>query len=134
MLRCETVQFNNQVIPGGVTVSITVQVAAQTVPQVFLSFLFLELAHHDGGLVINDVAVEQTSLIQVIKGLLNRVCALCAVDAHRCRVMHFDEGQVVVQVRELFPCNFVGHKVGKHFFGPHVVEPTHRHQVAEPHV
>ena len=40
----------------------------------------------------------------------------------------------MVDTRELLAGDFVGHEVGKHFLGPHVIKPTHRHQVAEPHV
>ena len=48
--------------------------------------------------------------------------------------MGFDEGQVVIDVGELLAGDFVGHEVGKHFLGPHIIKPAHRHQVAEPHV
>ena len=30
--------------------------------------------------------------------------------------------------------DFVGHEIGEHLLHPHIVEPTHRHQIAKPHV
>ena len=134
VLGVETVEFNNQVIPGGIAVGIVPQITAQAVPQIVGTLLFLEFAHHDGCLVVDDVAVQQAGLVHVVQRLLNGVRSLGAVSAHRQRIVGLDESQVVVDFGKFFPGDFVRHEVGKHFLGPHVIKPTHRHQVAEPHV
>ena len=110
------------------------QITAQAVPQVVDTLFFLEFAHHDGCFVVDNVAVQQASLVHVVQLLLYGMCALGAVGAHRQRIMRFYEGQVMVDTRKLLAGDFVGHEVGKHFLGPHVIKPTHGHQVAEPHV
>ena len=44
------------------------------------------------------------------------------------------EAQIVVDFGEGRIDDFGRHEIGHHFLHPHVVEPAHRHQIAEPHV
>ena len=44
------------------------------------------------------------------------------------------EAKLVVDIRERRVHDLRGHEVGKHLLQPHIVEPLHRHEIAEPHV
>ena len=57
-----------------------------------------------------------------------------AIDFVGGRVVRQQEPQVVVHLRERRVHDLRGHEVGEHFLHPHVVEPAHGDQVAEPHV
>ena len=84
--------------------------------------------------MVNDVAIEEARLVQIVQRLLDRVGATGAVSAHRQRVMSLDKRQVMVHVRELLTGDFVSHEVGIYLLGPHVIKPSHGHQVTKPHV
>ena len=123
-----------QVIPGGVVIRIVFQIDAQSVSQGIISHLLFQFPHHDRCLVIDDISVEQTGLVQVIQRLLYRMGAVCPV-SRQCRdIVGLDEVQVVVDLWELFPGNLVGHEIGVNLLGPYIIKPFHRHQVTKPHV
>ena len=84
--------------------------------------------------MIDDVAIEQACAVQVVEWLLDGVCAFRAVGGESRRIVVAQEKQVVVDVGELLARNLIGHEVRKHLLRPHVVEPTHGHKVAEPHM
>jgi hypothetical protein len=52
----------------------------------------------------------------------------------RRRVVRLEEAQRMVHVRERRLDDLRGHEVREDLLHPHVVEPAHRHEVAEPHV
>ena len=66
VLGVKTVEFDNQVIPRSIAVGISAEVAAQALTQGVGALVLLEFAHHDGRLVVDDVAIEQACLIQVV--------------------------------------------------------------------
>ena len=84
--------------------------------------------------MVDDVAIKQSRLVHIVQRLLYRVRSLGTVGTHRQRIVGLDKGQVVVDVGELFAGNFVGHEIGIYLLGPHVIKPTHGHQVTKPHV
>ena len=94
----------------------------------------LELPHDDRRLLINDRAVERSGFVQVGELLPNRIGAVGAVHVVGGRVVLKQEPQLVVHVRERRIHDLRRHEVGEDLLHPHVVEPLHRHQIAEPHV
>ena len=84
--------------------------------------------------MIDDVPIEQSGLVQVIQRLLYGVRSLCSVGLQGRDIVRLDEVQVVVDVGKLLLGNLVGHEIGKYLFGPYIIKPPHRHQIAEPHV
>ena len=110
------------------------QVLAQAVAEGLGAHQALELAHHDGRFVVDDVAVERARILQVGQRLANGVGPGRAVDAVGGGVVVDDEFEVVVRVFDGHLGDFVGHEIGKDLLHPHVVEPLHGYQIAEPHV
>ena len=57
-----------------------------------------------------------------------------AVDVVGGGIVREQEAQLVVDVRERRVHDLRRHEVGEHLLHPHVVEPAHRDEIAEPHV
>ena len=74
-LRRLGIEDVDELVPGGIAVSKSAQIGLQPVLQLALSHALLQLAHHDGSLVIDDVAIEQTGLVEVGQRLLDGVGA-----------------------------------------------------------
>ncbi len=110
------------------------QVFAQPVAKRRLAEDALELPHDDRRLLIDDRAVERSGLVEVVERLANRRwCPAC--DRPRTRPGSArEEAQVVIDLRERRIDDLRRHEVGEDLLHPHVVEPAHRHEVAEPHV
>ena len=66
--------------------------------------------------------------------LPNRMRARGAIDAVRRRIVRQQKPQFVIHLRERRIHDLAGHEVGEDFLHPDVVEPPHRHEIAEPHV
>ena len=94
----------------------------------------LELPHDDRRLLIDDRAVERAGLAQVVERLTNRVRARRAVDLVGRRIVREQEAQLVIDLGERRIDDLRRHEVGEDFLHPHVVEPAHRDEIAEPHV
>ena len=84
--------------------------------------------------MVNDIAIQEARLVQIVQRLLDGVGATGAVSAHSQRVMRLNKSQVMVHVWELLAGDFVSHEVGIYLLGPHVIKPSHGHQVTKPHV
>ena len=97
-----------------------------------LAHPFLQFPHHHRCLVVDDVAIEQSCVVEVVEGLLDGVGALGAVGGKGGQIVGFEEVDVVVDVGKLLVGDFVGHEICKDFLRPHVVEPAHGDEVAKP--
>ena len=92
------------------------------------------MLHHDGSFLIDDRAVERARLAEVVEGLPDGVRARRPVHGIRRRVVGKEEAEVVVHLGKGGVDDLRRHEIGEDLFRPHVVEPVHRHEVAEPHV
>ena len=132
--RVFLVEKSDEVVPGSIAERIGVQIVLQGALEGCGAHALLQLAHHDGCLVVDDVAVEQTGTVQVGQRLLDGVGAVGAVGGQRRHIMGLQKTDVVVHIGKLLARYLVGHEVGEHFLGPHIVEPPHGDKVAEPQV
>ncbi len=128
------VEDGNEIAPGRVPEREPFQVDAQAVAQRVGPEQLLELAHDDRGLLIDDGAVETAGLAQVLELLTDGVGARRAIHGVRGGVVRGQEPQLVVDPRKRRVHDLRRHEVGEDLLHPHVVEPLHRHQIAEPHV
>ena len=69
-LRRFAVEDVDKLIPCSIAIGILMQILADPVSQRLLSHLLLQLAHHDWCLAVDDVAIEQSSLVEVVERLL----------------------------------------------------------------
>ena len=130
----EAVEDAHEVVPGGVAVGISFQVRLYAFPEYVAAHDLNEFFHHHRGFVVDDLAVDQAGVAQVGQLLGDGDGALGAVLAEGGGVERAQAVQPVVDLRVEglgYPC---GEVVGEDLLGPHLVEPLHRHQVAEPHV
>ena len=128
------VQDLDELGPGGVAESERSQVFLHALVEAVFADQFLEFAHHDRRLVVNDRAVHLAGFIQVFQVLADGVGARRTIYGVSARIVAHEEIQVVIDVRELRVDNLRGHEIREDFFRPDVVEPLHGHQVAEPHM
>ena len=110
------------------------QVFVQTVLQGGSAHHLLHHPHHHWCLVIEDVVVEQTDMVDVGEFLCDGVCTLCAVGKDGSVLEGLDEVQVVIHLTVLTTGDLRGHEHGEYLIGPEVVEPFQGHQTTEPQV
>ena len=66
--------------------------------------------------------------------LPDRIRAGSAVHLVGGRIVREEKAQIVIHVRKRRIDDLRRHEVREHLFHPDVVEPLHRHEIAEPHV
>ncbi len=134
IVRSPPIEHLDQIRPGRVGVGVGPEVFTQPVAQAIGRDDHLELAHDDRRLLVDDRAVQAARLVEVVEPLADRVRALGAVDVVGGRVVRVEEPELVIDLREARVHDLRRHEVGEHLLHPDIVEPRHRHQVAEPHV
>ena len=112
----------------------TVEVFLQAGLQLGRSDPLFEITHHDRCLVIDDVVVEQAGLVHVLQFLSDGVGSVGTVDGDGACLIGLQEVQVMVDLREVVPCDLRCHKSGEHLLDPDVFKPLQRHEVSEPQV
>ncbi len=128
------IEQRNQVAPCCVGEAMLAQVLLQSFLKRRLADDCLQLPHDDRRLLIDDCAVERAGFVEVVETLSNGVRAGCAIDVVGGRVMRQQEPQVVIDLGKRGIDDLGRHEIGEHFLHPHIVEPPHGHEVAEPHV
>ena len=126
------VEDADQVVPRGVAVGVCAEVFADALAEGVFAHKLDDFAHHHGGFVVNDLAVDESSVAEVVQLLVDGVCARSAI---------FGEGggeegahalQLVVDGGEERLGDPGGEVVGEDLLRPYVVEPVHRDEVAKP--
>ena len=123
-----------QIEPCGIAERVLPQIVTQAGLQRRLAENQLELPHDDRSFLIDDRPVQSPRFVQIGERLADGIGALRPVHAVRGRIVRQQEPQVVIQLRERGVHDLRGHEVREHLFHPHVVEPAHGHEIAEPHV
>ena len=124
----------NQVVPGGIAVGVSPKIGLQALSEGFRTHLPGEHVHHDGRLVVDDVAVDEPGVLQIVERTPDRIGTDRAVLRISRRIVRLQVVQPVVDGREGRPDYLRSEPVGEYLLGPYVVEPFHRHIVAEPHM
>ena len=128
------VEGGDQVVPGGIAVGVICEVLLQAALHDVGLHHLLEHAHHDGGLVVDDVVVEQAGVVEVVELLCDGVGTLCTVDGDGLGLIGLDEVEGVVHLIILATGNLGCHEVGEDLLGPYILEPLGCYEVAEPEV
>ena len=128
------IEQNNQIGPGGVGERVVAEVLAQAVAKRLLAKDAFELAHDDRRLLINDRPIQAAGLVQVVQMLPDRIRSSRAIHVVGCRVVRIEEPQLVIDLREGRIDDLRRHEVREYLLHPHVVEPSHGDEIAEPHV
>ncbi len=128
------VEDRDEIGPRRVPEGKAAEVLAQAVAQLIGPEYLLELAHDDRRLQVDDRSVQAAGVFQVVERLPNRIRAGRTVDVVGRRMMLQEEAQLVIDVWKRRVDDLRRHEVRKHFLQPHVVEPLHRDEIAEPHV
>ena len=131
---CPGVEDCNQIRPCRVGHRVGLQVLAQPITKRILADQLLELAHDDGRLLVDDGAVERSRFTQVGEWLPDGIGTGRAVHVVGCRVVRIEEPQRVIHLGEGRVHDLRGHKIREDLLHPHVVEPAHGDQIAEPHM
>ena len=93
-----------------------------------------EHAHHHRGLVVDDIIVEQTGVIDVVDILCDGVSALRAVCRDSLGLIGLDEVESVIHLIILTAGDLRCHEVGKHLLGPYILKPFWGYEVTKPEV
>ncbi len=123
-----------EIRPRRVAEAVRAQVLLQSVAERRLAQDPLELTHDDRRLLIDDRAIERPGLAEVVERLTNRVRARRAVDVVGRGIVREQEAQLVIDLGERRIDDLRRHEVGEDLLHPHIVEPAHRDEIAEPHV
>ena len=89
---------------------------------------------HDGRFIVNDVPIHQAGVPQIVQILLDGIRPGRTVLGIRGGDIVAHEIQPVIHARIKRLHDAGGEVIGEDLLGPHVVEPFHRHVIAEPHV
>ena len=127
-------QNANQIRPGGISISKVSQILPHACAKLSLAGQSLQLLHHNRRFVVNDIAVERPRLVQILQVLTDRIGALRSVDDVSTGKMPDQKIEVMVDLGKARVDDLGSHEICEHFFGPHVIEPIHSHQIPEPHV
>ena len=128
------VQDGHEVIPAGVCISVGAEVCLQALPKGFRAHFLRQIIHHHRRFVVDDVAIDQPRIVQIVERALDGVGADRPVFGVGRRIITLQVTEPVIDFGEGGPGHPGGKPVGEDFFGPHVVEPAHGHIIAEPHV
>ena len=134
VFRRALVEDGNEIRPGGVAELVLAKILAQSVSKRVGSHDGLELSHDDRRFLINDRAVQCSGILEVVERLTDGVRAGGSVDVVGERVIRVQKPQVVIHARKRRIDDLRRHEVGEDLLHPHVGEPAHRHEIAEPHV
>ena len=127
-------EFGDQAVPRRVTVTIVLQVTPQAFPEGFGPHFPGQKVHCHRRFVVDDIAVDQPGVAEVVERTLDGVGADGTVFRIGRRIVRFEVSQPVIDTGKYGPHDLRGKPVRKDLFGPYVVEPFHRNVVAEPHV
>lgn len=124
----------DQVVPRGVVVGIRAEVFADALAEGVFAHELDDFAHHYGGFVVDDLPVDEAGVAEVVQLLVDGVRARGTV----LRKGGGEEGaqalQLMVDTGEEWLGDPGREVVGEDLLRPHVVEPIHRDEVAEPRV
>ena len=124
----------DQVVPRGVAVGIRAEVFADALAEGVFAHELDDFAHHHGGFVVDDLPVDESGVAEVVQLLMDGVRARGEV----LRKGGGEEGAQALQLMVNTGEEWLGDPgrevVGEDLLRPHVVEPVHRDEVAEPRV
>lgn len=132
--RLLRLQYPHQFQPCRIPKRVLLQILPHPLPERAFAHDRLQLPHHNRRFVVDNWPIQSPGFIQISQLLPDRIRPRRPVHFIRRRIMRQQETQLMIDLRKARIHNLGRHEVRHHFLHPDVVEPPHRHQIAEPHV
>ena len=123
----------DQIVPGGILKHVFLDEITQSVLHLCGTDDLFQGTHHDRCLIIYNVVVEQSRVIDN-RRLLNGMRTVCTVQSDSLVLEGGEEIHVALLGIHLPACDLRGHNVCHHFLFPQVLCPVQLNDVAKPEV